>query len=158
MRQYGDTDTRRDGEEPQASRKLLAALKEPPLRRVFVPPTVDDAVLKIARQHLVRPKRVGFGALRTWLAWPAFAAACLVLIGWLYFALRPVNSIATLAREDLNHDGRVDILDAFQLARELHSGVQPASGLDLNGDGRVDQADVEHIAAQAVKLGKGGES
>lgn len=46
--------TRHDGEAPNAPARLVAALKEPPPRRVFVPPTVDDAVLTAARRHLAR--------------------------------------------------------------------------------------------------------
>ena len=61
-------------------------------------------------------------------------------------------------REDLNRDGRVDILDAFQLARQLQSGNDPGAGSDLNSDGEVDRRDVEIIAAQAVRLEKGGRS
>jgi hypothetical protein len=62
----------------------------------------------------------------------------------------------TCAREDLNHDGRVDILDAFQLARELRAGKKPA--VDLNGDGVVDERDADVIATRAVSLEKGGRS
>jgi hypothetical protein len=62
------------------------------------------------------------------------------------------------AGEDLNHDGRVDILDAFQLARQLQTGQKPAAGLDLNGDGVVDWRDVEVLATRAVHLEKGGQS
>ena len=59
---------------------------------------------------------------------------------------------------DLNHDGKVDILDAFALARELRTGVRPTPQMDLNGDGVVDERDVATLAAQAVSLGKGGRS
>jgi hypothetical protein len=62
------------------------------------------------------------------------------------------------AREDLNQDGRVDILDAFQLARELKNGkTQPATD-DFDGDGKVDAMDVEYLAKRAVSLEKGGRS
>src|SRR5262245_37151144 len=112
----GDPNTRRDGEEPQAPLKLAAALKELPARRVFVPPTLDEAVLGAARRHLAEPRRSAPGAFdrfRSWFLWPTVAAACLALIGLIYFFAKPAKD---LAREDLNHDGRVDILDAFQLA------------------------------------------
>lgn len=155
---HGDINTRRDGEEPPAPEKLVAALKELPARRVFVPPTVDAAVLLAARRHLAKPRRSGFGSFRAWLNWPAWAAACLALVGLIYFFTKPAGVIPEFTREDLNHDGRVDILDAFQLARELQSGQKAASALDLNGDGVVDRRDVELIADQAVKLQKGGRS
>jgi hypothetical protein len=69
-----------------------------------------------------------------------------------------MNRAPAYAREDVNRDGRVDILDAFLLARQLQSGDNPGSSLDLNGDGVVDHRDAESIAAKAVKLEKGGQS
>ena len=151
----GVTNARHDGEEPQAPAKLVAALKEPLSRRVFVPPVVDEAVLGAARRQFARPQRPGSGPFRFWFLWPALVTACFILVGLLQFQFRPKPQFA---REDLNHDGRVDILDAFQLARELQAGRKPAPGMDLNGDGVVDQRDVETIAVHAVSLKKGGRS
>ena len=59
---------------------------------------------------------------------------------------------------DLNHDGQVDILDAFALARQLKESAQSNLQLDMNGDGVVDERDVATLAARAVSLGKGGRS
>ena len=59
----------------------------------------------------------------------------------------------TAARpEDLNADGRVDMLDAFALARELQQDRTPGPQIDLNRDGMVDERDVEMLAARAVRL------
>ncbi len=152
-----DPNTRRDGEEPSAPPALAAALKEPPARRVFVPPAIDAAVVNAARRHLAeRPARPR--SLFSWFAWPAFAAAGLVLIGLIAVLNRGEREPPEFAREDLNHDGRVDVLDAFQLARELRSSPKPGAGRDLNGDGVVDERDARWIAARAVKLDKGGRS
>ncbi len=153
---HGDSDTRRDGEEPKAPDKLVAALKEPPARRVFVPSSVDVAVLRAARQHFAQPQPRWFRFLRPWVLWPTLATACLVLAGLAYFASRSAQP--QLAREDLNHDGRVDILDAFQLARETQAGAKSATAADLNHDGIIDRRDAELIATHAVKLEKGGKS
>lgn len=153
-----DINPRHDVGEPAAPQKLVVALKEPPARRVFVPPTVDEAVLRAARQHLNKPRRSGFGWSRSWLVRPAMATACLLLIGLIYFFTKPTGKTPGFALEDINHDGRVDILDAFQLARELQSGTKPAPGLDLNGDGVVDQRDAALLADHAVRLEKGGGS
>jgi len=150
--------TDRDGEEPDAPARLTAALKEPPSRRVFVPPAIDQAILITARRQLAKPERAGFGFIRSWFAWPAVATACLALAGIIYFATKPVRQEITFAREDLNQDGRVDILDALQLAREARAGSKPSSALDLDGDGVVDRRDAEIIATHAVKLEKGGRS
>ena len=153
----GDSNTRRDGEELPAPARLVAALKEPPARRVFVPSSVDDALLKAARQHFAKPERASFRFPRPWILWPTMATACITLAGLAYFASRP-SSQSEFAREDLNRDGRVDILDAFQLARETQSNTKPTTTADLNKDGLVDRRDVEIIATHAVKLEKGGKS
>jgi hypothetical protein len=150
--------TQRDEDNLAAPPKLVAALKQVhPARVVFVPVTVDKAVLNAARRHLTKPQGVGFRAIRRWVWWPALGTACALAALVAHFVFKQAN-MSMLAREDLNRDGRVDILDAFQLARELQSGAKPAAGLDLNGDGVVDRRDAEVIAAQAVKLQKGGRS
>jgi Dockerin type I domain len=156
MTNDGDINTRRDGEEPQVPPRLIAALKEPSARRVFVPPAIDQAVLRAAHRQLEKTPAPRRSLFRAWFVWPAMAAACLVLIGLIHFITRPNSRTTGFAREDINHDGQVDILDAFQLARELQSGAK--STADLNGDGVVDQRDADLIAARAVRLEKGGRS
>ena len=58
-------------------------------------------------------------------------------------------------REDLDHSGRVDILDAFALARRLASPGQIDLQWDMNGDGVVDERDVDVVARAAVRLPTG---
>jgi hypothetical protein len=124
-----------------------------------VPPSIDEAVLGAARRHLEKPARDRFRPFRSWKFWPAFATACLLLAGLGYFVVRQAllpHNERSLAREDVNHDGRVDILDAFQLARQSQSAANSDPRLDLDGDGVVDRRDAEIIAAHAVRLVKGG--
>jgi hypothetical protein len=83
------------------------------------------------------------------------AAACL-LLAFLTISVVRQNGPSAYAREDVNRDGRVNILDAFQLAREIRSGTELPRALDVNGDGVVDQADAEAVAAEAVSLEKKG--
>jgi hypothetical protein len=112
-------------------------------RRVFVPPTVDEVILKQARQRFDgKAKRRPF---RFW-NWLAVAGAA-ALIAILVFIL-PRTKPAVVAREDINGDGQVDILDAFALAKSMEIG----KGVDQNGDGKLDQADVQAIASVAVRL------
>jgi len=94
------------------------------------------------------------GKLR-FAAWLAGAGAAAVV---LLLALYLPKASTKFAREDLNHDGSVDILDAFVLAKRVEASVPADAGIDLNGDGKVDQRDVAALAAQAVSLGKGGHS
>jgi hypothetical protein len=85
---------------------------------------------------------------RYWLA----AAAALVLG---LFLIRPwERSDRQDLRADLDRSGRVDVLDAFLLARKLAAGTAGPE-FDLNGDGRVDQRDVDFAVNQAVRLPTG---
>jgi hypothetical protein len=151
-----ETDRNNEQDETAAPPKLVAALRRTQSARVFVPPTVDEAVLRAARKHLERPARGENSRVWFRFRWLGLASACVVVATIVYF--RNSDSHQSFAREDLNHDGQVDILDAFQLARELQSGTKPSPALDLNGDDIVDRRDAEIIAAQAVKLEKGGRS
>ena len=94
--------------------------------------------------------------LRPWILWPTVATVCIALAGLAYFVSK--SSHQQIAREDLNRDGRVDIIDAFQLARETQSGAKPTATIDLNNDGLIDRRDAELIATHAVKLEKGRKS
>jgi hypothetical protein len=134
-----------------APEKLVGALQRSQAKRVFVPPTIDEAILRAAREQLDSPKRERRGSW-FWLRWPALATACLLVCVVAYRVVRPG---ATYAREDVNYDGVVDVLDAFQVARGLKNGK---GGVDVNGDGVIDAKDVETIAARAVRLEKGGRS
>jgi hypothetical protein len=134
------------GELPKVLQDELSAIGRP---CVFVDRETDAAILAAARSHLegvlaARRRRVR----RRWLA----AAALVLGIGYgAFWMARP--TAADLAGEDLNHDGRVDILDAFQLARSLKQPNGPRPGLpDVNGDGVVNDQDVEALAAKAVRL------
>ncbi len=147
-----------ESEEPQAPRKLASALRELPRWSIFVPPAVDHTVLQAARRHLAKRPPPVANLFHSWLAWPALAAACLVVLGSVYYLAKPAGLRERLASPDLNRDGQVDILDAFQLARQLQSGQKPGAGLDLNGDGVVDGRDVQVLGARAVQLEKGGRS
>jgi len=128
---------------------------------------------EVLRLHWLRTLlRPGTGALRrhgqdapAWfrfMPWAAAAAATILLLATiLQFFKQPVSGPArdsAFARGDLNHDGRVDILDAFALARQLKQGETRNLQLDVNGDGVVDERDVATLAARAVKLEQGGHS
>lgn len=148
------------GELQEAPPALISALRQATEVPVFIPPTVDEAILRTARNQLEKPtpRKLAWTLLFRWAA--GFASVLVVL--WLAQLLtrsgvEPAPDLI-LAREDLNHDGQVDILDAFALARQLKGARVMDLRFDLNHDGAVDERDVATIAAQAVSLAKGGHS
>jgi hypothetical protein len=140
------------------------------LRGLFGPPgavpaRVDKIILDQAKQRLAQPHRL---IIR--LRWAAgiAAAAAVVTIG--VVLLNPQSRLPRFARNemirnpqsespvlaegraDIDANGRVDILDAFQLARSIEAHGPVASQWDLNGDGRIDKDDVDLVASAAVRL------
>jgi len=61
----------------------------------------------------------------------------------------------TRLASDIDENGRVDILDAFKLARHIESAEVREAKWDINGDGQVNRDDVDVIAFAAVRLDKG---
>ncbi len=158
--QMPDNHQHQEDEALQAPPELVPALGRLSQKPVFIPPTVDEAILRAAQRHLGKPGRPG---LKWWhfMRWVAAGAAVVLLALIPLFFRKPAPNPpagAAFAREDLNHDGRVDILDAFALARQLKSGGTPGLQLDMNGDGVVDERDTAILAARAVNLEKGGHS
>jgi hypothetical protein len=162
-------------QDPAPSEKLRAALSRLNARRVSVPPKVDDAILRAAREHLSpvgasqntgsvkRSSRSSewrsgvlefFGGRR----WATLGAAAVAIVAAGALVWLGGHTRLTARNEDLNGDGVVDMLDAFALARELQQGQTPRPQLDLNGDGVIDERDVQILATRAVSLETGGRS
>ena len=171
-------------ESPEAPDRLVADLRAAFGAPVDVPLDVNFAVLTCAHRRFARRKRrilvLRWGGVAAGVA----ACALLCLHAWLSSgpvagrcmsapqpaavadapeerpAIPPLTPSPVLAegratqREDYDHNGRVDILDAFALARDIESG-STTGDWDLSGDGAVDRADVDLIAMAAVDLGKG---
>jgi hypothetical protein len=168
--------------------RLVAALRQLPREPVFIPPTLDEGLMKAARQHLGQreKKRMGWFRLLPWgVATAGLAAA--VLLAYPHAKekfLGPGRSMVSRStksfrhgsentgqpgiqlqshgvadvREDLNGDGKIDILDAFMLAKKLQGTPTSDLRLDVNGDGAIDRRDVDTIATHAVSLEKRGRS
>lgn len=129
-----------------------------------VPPEVDRAVSERIHKHFVIEKTAEGERRRIpWAAlWKVAAAAAVVIFA---FSLdltkkpdpatnrRPVLDEAQATDIDLN--GRVDILDAFKLARQIENADHIETRWDMNGDGLVDHRDVDKVALAAVRLDKG---
>jgi hypothetical protein len=111
-------------------------------------------------------------ARKIWLATSA-AVLVLVLVAYQFFspgrgrtfgvrnpfASRPIiETVRTPAPPNASPERRMDILDAFTLARQLKSGPVREPRWDINRDGVVDERDVRAIAVEVVRLDKGGRS
>jgi len=131
-----------------------------------VPPDIDRAVAEAARRHFVRPERRLW-----WLRWtvPATAAAAIAIacLWWAQPGATPpgaqqryssvVNDSGAepATSTDIDGNGRVDILDAFTLARHIEARRPTEAMWDFNGDGLIDRRDVDTVALAAVRLNKG---
>jgi hypothetical protein len=121
-----------------------------------VPAEIDEAILAEARRSFAARRRrwaviqrIGAG----------LAAAAVLAIAIRVF--HPGSTSTSPARSpqrsqlaqaaDVNHDGRVDILDAYVVARHIARHEPLDSAWDVNGDGVVDQRDVDLIAHMAVQ-------
>ena len=142
---------------PDALRADLSALYG---RSVDVPREVDEVVLAAARRRLSPRTRPLF--ILRWVV-PAAAVAALlavaVFLPWNAQHAPPPAPIearqAVAAAEDIDGNGRVDILDAFLLARRLETSLPVEKQWDVSGDGTVDGRDVDMIALAAVRLERG---
>jgi hypothetical protein len=133
---------------------------------VPVPPEVDRAVIDRVQRHFVRrwPKQ----AVR-WAGTAAAVAAAVIIVFVLQSPRKP--ALKTMGFEkaarrmaadrlvgpspDIDGSGRVDILDAFRLARHIKSTERLEGRWDFNGDGLVNREDVDVVAFAAVRLHKG---
>jgi hypothetical protein len=129
----------------------LAAALGRPLEPLAIPPERERALLELAR---ARAAAIGRGTrqrprsglrVAAVAAGLAAAAAVALLLGLpaLDGPAEPADAVAAgSGPNDVNRDGRVDILDALALARAIET--DPAAG---------DRADVDRIARAAVAIG-----
>ena len=150
-----NNDVPRD-EDLKAPPRLIEALIQASSERIFVPPAIDRAILKTAERQFSPAWR---GRSRRVWWWTGLATASAVVVAFALVASQWQRvAKGRFAVEDVNHDGQIDILDAFALARQVKQGSASDKRLDFNGDGVVDEKDVAAIAAHAVKLEPRGRS
>jgi hypothetical protein len=136
----------------------LKALFEP---QVGVPPEVNRAVMDRAHKHLVPLQSSKQKRLRIHWGWRIAAAAAVIILAFsLDLTKQPEPtmdsfSLSKAQAEDIDRNGRVDILDAFKLARHIESAGHTEKEWDFNGDGLIDRSDVDMVALAAVRLPKG---
>lgn len=137
--------------------------------RLEIPQEVDRAILNKASQKITRP-RSGIRMLR-WIGPVAAAAAIIIFVSISNVPKQsaniassqqtnvpkprannaPMNVVASIST-DFDNSGKVDILDAFKLAKLIQSEDSVDKKWDINGDGLVDNGDVDEIAIVAVSL------
>ena len=144
--------------DPDQLGNLKAALAQIHGRVPSVPAELDESILAGARRSFARRRKAWMLVQRIGLGLAAAAVLALAVRAFLPGATSPVGPLQRpqLAQAaDVNHDGRVDILDAFVVARAIarHEPLDPA--WDVNGDGVVDQKDVDLIAHLAVRVDGG---
>jgi len=129
---------------PSLRDKLKSAHETPP-----VPAELSARLLASAKaSYAIRLRR------RRIVRWSALigSAAAIIILSLLFF-LPNHSSTQHLAQiGDVNHDGRVDILDAYVVAKAISIGGKLDQAWDVNHDGVVDQKDVDWIAAAAVNV------
>lgn len=138
---------------PAELREALVRLHDP---GIAVPPEVDEFILSGARRSFHHRRRRWLLVRRVGAA--VAAAAVLVIAVKVFVPTRTAPSPVAFSQRpqlaqaaDVNHDGRVDIVDAYIVARKIahHEPLDPA--WDINGDGVIDQKDVDLIANMAVQ-------
>ncbi len=127
-----------------------------------VPPEVDRAIMDWAHRHFVH-RRWRHQLFRRANLWRIAAAAAVIIFA---FSLTQTQKSGTTTTSsfvvepqaiDIDQNGRVDILDAFKLARHVESKSTERAKIqwDINGDGLVNHNDVDLVASAAVRLDKG---
>jgi len=156
-----DSAARRPVEDFRIPSKLsndLNALLEP---QVGVPPEVDRAVMDRVHKHFTGIKSRKGRLLRIHWAWRIAAAAAIIIFAFsldLTKQTGPTTGRLLLSKTqaaDIDRNGRVDILDAFKLAKHIESAGSTETKWDINGDGLIDRSDVDVVALAAVRLDKG---
>jgi hypothetical protein len=156
---------RSGGDDDALPQALVAELRDVAMRSVpAVPATLDAAILREAKAGFARRSRFRLAAR---VAIGVAAAAAVIAIAFPLVVREPernetlshrpgatqmLSVMPAAATEDVDHSGKVDILDAFVVAKLVDTGKQVDETYDVNGDGKVDQSDVDRIAHAAVAV------
>jgi hypothetical protein len=142
------------GNESEAPRALVEALGGLH-RRVEVPAELDHTILREARAGFHRRRRFWVAARAIGAAAAVAAAAVVVIVVYVdrhHSSPTPVAGTQVAQPGDIDGNGRVDILDAFLLAKKVEAKAPAAPGDDVNGDGVVARADGDRVASWAVRV------
>jgi len=140
------------GVSPEFSADLRTLFKP----QFSVPPQLDRAIIDKAHQHFI-PKHWRHRIFQHVSLWRIAAAAAVIIFAFsLNLTQKPGPStsrsvLVGAQAVDIDRNGRVDILDAFKLARHIES-ADAEKKWDINGDGFVNRKDVDLVASAAVSL------
>jgi hypothetical protein len=146
--------------ELKISPEFLADLNDLMKPQFSVPFKVDKTVMDKAHKQFAQ-MHWGHRILRHISIWRVAAAAAVIIFA---FSLNLTQKPGPITKQslpvetravDIDRNGRVDILDAFKLARYVESAERIEKKWDFNGDGLVDSNDVDLVASAAVRLDKG---
>lgn len=162
--------------EDQLPQEVVAALRQRNVLQTDVPGSLEETILADARKHLSGiPQRIPAPARPRRLRWVAWSTGTLAA-AMLLFALLPKSpdhtgttvgnssdalsasdaSVAAAATgvvtRDIDGNGKINILDAFALARTMNAGDVTGIRWDQNSDGQLNQADINLVALTAVTL------
>lgn len=135
-----------DSQEIDAERRVTRELQTL-LGAAQPPPWVRAQLLCAAeeRASALRRRR----AARRWLAPLAAAAAAVLALAVLWPTPRATRAYDVA---DLDQSGRVDVWDAYLLARATERDEALPAALDLDGDGAVTRHDADALAQRAVEV------
>ena len=117
----------------------------------------DEQILAAARQQTIRRNRMRW--MTRYAIGSIAAAAAVVLIAIkINHRHQPAfeSDREVASSEDVNRDGKLDILDAYFMARKAAANEPMSKEWDFNHDGNVDNKDVDIVALAAVKIKSGG--
>ena len=144
------------GLEPVAARRVAEALKAAMGSAPAVSPELEARILREASGRLGElRRRAEVRRVPTRLPWKRWAPALATAAGLATLLWWQTADHRTGPRDvplDLDGTGRVDVLDAFFLARQIQQGARPDPRWDVDGDGRVARGDVDRLARAAVRL------
>jgi len=143
------------------SSKLSADLNALFQPQIEVPPEVDRAVMDRAHKHLTPLQSGKSKSLRIHWGWRIAAAAAVIILAFSLDLTKQTGpatnrfSLDETQAADIDRNGRIDILDAFKLAKQIESAGPDETEWYIICDGLIDRSDVDLVALAAVRLYKG---